>query len=41
VIKYRLASDKAAGKAWYKTMVTDSDYTEFKNFSKWLGVTQL
>lgn len=31
---------KAAGKAWYKTMVSDSDYTEFENFSKWLGVTQ-
>eukprot|EP01018_Ginkgo_biloba_P037627 Gb_00290 [translate_table: standard] len=31
---------KAAGKAWYQTMVSDSDYTEFENFSKWLGVTQ-
>jgi len=31
---------KAAGKSWYKTMVSDSDYTEFENFSKWLGVTQ-
>lgn len=31
---------KAAGKAWYQTMVSDSDYTEFDNFSKWLGVTQ-
>uniref|UniRef100_A0A0E0KK63 ENT domain-containing protein n=1 Tax=Oryza punctata TaxID=4537 RepID=A0A0E0KK63_ORYPU len=31
---------KAAGKAWYKTMISDSDYTEFENFSKWLGVTQ-
>jgi len=29
-----------ANKAWYKTMVSDSDYTEFENFSKWLGVTQ-
>ncbi|KAF6134923.1 hypothetical protein GIB67_002324 [Kingdonia uniflora] len=28
---------KAAGKAWYKTMVSDSDYTEFDNFSKWLA----
>jgi len=34
------AKVKAAGKAWYKTMVSDSDYTEFENFSKWLGVTQ-
>lgn len=31
---------KAAGKAWYNTMVSDSDYTEFDNFSKWLGVSQ-
>eukprot|EP01018_Ginkgo_biloba_P028177 Gb_21885 [translate_table: standard] len=31
---------KAAGKSWYQTMVSDSDYTEFENFSKWLGVTQ-
>uniref|UniRef100_A0A0D9W049 Large ribosomal subunit protein uL4 C-terminal domain-containing protein n=1 Tax=Leersia perrieri TaxID=77586 RepID=A0A0D9W049_9ORYZ len=31
---------KAAGKAWYKTMISDSDYAEFDNFSKWLGVTQ-
>lgn len=31
---------KAAGKGWYKTMISDSDYTEFDNFSKWLGATQ-
>ncbi|XP_058110086.1 large ribosomal subunit protein uL4-like [Magnolia sinica] len=31
---------KAAGKAWYETMISDSDYTEFENFSKWLGVTE-
>eukprot|EP00270_Netrium_digitus_P006771 TRINITY_DN194_c0_g1_i2.p1 TRINITY_DN194_c0_g1~~TRINITY_DN194_c0_g1_i2.p1 ORF type:complete len:378 (+),score=100.11 TRINITY_DN194_c0_g1_i2:73-1134(+) len=31
---------KEAGKAWYKTMISDSDYTEFENFSKWLGVAQ-
>ncbi|OIW01637.1 hypothetical protein TanjilG_14636 [Lupinus angustifolius] len=31
---------RAAGKAWYKTMVSDSDYAEFDNFSKWLGVSQ-
>ncbi|XP_066389538.1 large ribosomal subunit protein uL4z-like [Miscanthus floridulus] len=34
------AKVKAAGKAWYKTMISDSDYTEFENFTKWLGVTQ-
>ncbi|XP_039131353.1 60S ribosomal protein L4-like [Dioscorea cayenensis subsp. rotundata] len=33
------AAIKVAGKAWYKTMVSDSDYTEFDNFTKWLGVT--
>jgi len=31
---------KAAGKSFYRTMISDSDYTEFENFSKWLGVTQ-
>ena len=31
---------KAAGEAWYKTMISDSDYTEFEIFGKWLGVTQ-
>ncbi|XP_078180487.1 large ribosomal subunit protein uL4-like [Carex rostrata] len=31
---------KSAGKAWYKTMVSDSDYTEFESFSNWLGVTE-
>jgi len=31
---------KASGKAWYQTMISDSDYTEFENFSKWLGVSQ-
>ncbi|KAA0044041.1 hypothetical protein IC582_009464 [Cucumis melo] len=34
------AAVKAAGKAWYQTMISDSDYTEFDNFSKWLGVSQ-
>lgn len=34
------AAIKAAGKSWYKTMISDSDYTEFENFSKWLGVSQ-
>ncbi|KAG7567588.1 Ribosomal protein L4 domain superfamily [Arabidopsis thaliana x Arabidopsis arenosa] len=27
---------KAAEKAWYQTMISDSDYTEFDNFTKWL-----
>ncbi|CAK7342930.1 unnamed protein product [Dovyalis caffra] len=40
VSKEELAAAKAAGKAWYKTMISDSDYTEFENFSKWLGVSQ-
>ncbi|KAK8961708.1 60S ribosomal protein L4-1 [Platanthera guangdongensis] len=31
---------KVAGRAWYKTMISDSEYTEFENFSKWLGSTQ-
>jgi hypothetical protein len=31
---------KKAGSAWYKTMVSDSEYTEFENFTKWLGVSQ-
>ncbi|KAI3910068.1 hypothetical protein MKW92_042022 [Papaver armeniacum] len=30
----------AAGKAWYQTMISDSDYTEFDVFQKWLGVSQ-
>ncbi|XP_037477246.1 60S ribosomal protein L4-1-like [Triticum dicoccoides] len=34
------AKVKAAGKAWYETMISDSDYTEFDVFSKWLGVSQ-
>ncbi|KAJ6750084.1 hypothetical protein OIU85_000690 [Salix viminalis] len=40
VTKEELAAAKAAGKAWYKTMISDSDYTEFENFTKWLGVSQ-
>lgn len=34
------AKIKASGKAYYKTMISDSDYTEFEVFTKWLGVTQ-
>ncbi|KAL9269692.1 Large ribosomal subunit protein uL4z-like protein [Drosera capensis] len=35
-----LRAIKASGKSFYKTMISDSDYTEFENFSKWLGVSQ-
>ncbi|KAI3989872.1 hypothetical protein MKX01_040842 [Papaver californicum] len=31
---------RLAGKAWYQTMISDSDYTEFDVFQKWLGVSQ-
>ncbi|GLT79306.1 hypothetical protein SLA2020_507990 [Shorea laevis] len=34
------AAIKAAGKAWYQTMISDGNYTEFENFSKWLDVSQ-
>uniref|UniRef100_A0A2P2JPE7 Uncharacterized protein MANES_08G002600 n=1 Tax=Rhizophora mucronata TaxID=61149 RepID=A0A2P2JPE7_RHIMU len=40
ITKEEAAAAKTAGKAWYKTMISDSDYTEFENFSKWLGVSQ-
>ncbi|XP_043696612.1 60S ribosomal protein L4-like [Telopea speciosissima] len=40
VSKEEAAAVKAAGKAWYQTMISDSDYTEFDNFTKWLGVSQ-
>ena len=40
VSKEEASAIRAAGKAWYQTMVSDSDYTEFDNFSKWLGVSQ-
>ncbi|CAA7388082.1 unnamed protein product [Spirodela intermedia] len=38
--KEEAAAIRAAGKSWYHTMISDSDYTEFENFSKWLGATQ-
>ena len=38
--KEEASAIRAAGKAWYQTMISDSDYTEFENFSKWLGATQ-
>ncbi|CAI7763036.1 unnamed protein product, partial [Closterium sp. NIES-54] len=31
---------KKAGEAWYQTMISDSDYLEFENFTKWLGVSE-
>ncbi|TXG70125.1 hypothetical protein EZV62_005060 [Acer yangbiense] len=40
VTKEEAIAIKAAGKAWHQTMISDSDYTEFENFSKWLGVSQ-
>lgn len=39
-VQEEAAAIRAAGKSWYQTMISDSDYTEFENFSKWLGVTQ-
>ncbi|XP_065865793.1 large ribosomal subunit protein uL4-like [Euphorbia lathyris] len=38
--KEEAAAIKAAGKAWYNTMISDSDYAEFDIFSKWLNVSQ-
>ncbi|KAI8012100.1 60S ribosomal protein L4 [Camellia lanceoleosa] len=37
--KEEATKSKSAGKAWYQTMISDSDYTKFENFSKWLGVS--
>ncbi|CAI5932065.1 unnamed protein product [Closterium sp. NIES-65] len=31
---------KKAGESWYQTMISDSDYLEFENFTKWLGVSE-
>ncbi|KAL6185348.1 hypothetical protein ACLB2K_041482 [Fragaria x ananassa] len=41
VSKEEATTIKAAGKAWYKTMISDSDYTEFDVFQKWLGVSHV
>ena len=38
--KEELSTIKASGRAFYKTMISDSDYTEFDVFTKWLGVSQ-
>ncbi|KAF5737585.1 60S ribosomal protein L4 [Tripterygium wilfordii] len=40
ISKEEAAAIRAAGKQWFQTMISDSDYTEFDNFSKWLGVSQ-
>ncbi|RZC89885.1 hypothetical protein C5167_028951 [Papaver somniferum] len=40
ITKEESAAIRAAGKAWYQTMISDSDYTEFDVFQKWLGVSQ-
>ncbi|KAL0675888.1 hypothetical protein Bca4012_003869 [Brassica carinata] len=40
VTKEESLAIKAAGKSWYQTMISDSDYTEFDNFTKWLGASQ-
>ncbi|KAG6437377.1 hypothetical protein SASPL_102292 [Salvia splendens] len=40
ITKEEAASIKSASKGWYKTMISYSDYTEFENFTKWLGVSQ-
>ncbi|KAG5582588.1 hypothetical protein H5410_053215 [Solanum commersonii] len=40
ITKEEASAIRAAGTSWFKTMISDSDYTEFENFTKWLGVTQ-
>lgn len=40
ITKEEAAAIKAAGKSWYQTMISESDYAEFENFTKWLGVSQ-
>ncbi|MCL7022264.1 hypothetical protein MKW94_000603 [Papaver nudicaule] len=40
ISKEEAAAIRSAGKAWYQTMISDSDYTEFDVFHKWLGVSQ-
>ncbi|KAI3932305.1 hypothetical protein MKW98_025025 [Papaver atlanticum] len=39
ISKEESAAIRDAGKAWYQTMISDSDYTEFDVFQKWLGVS--
>ncbi|XP_009592380.1 large ribosomal subunit protein uL4 [Nicotiana tabacum] len=40
ITKEEASSIRSASHSWYKTMISDSDYAEFDNFSKWLGVSQ-
>ncbi|GJZ12351.1 60S ribosomal protein L4 [Tanacetum coccineum] len=40
ISKEEASKIKTASKAWYKTMISDSDYAEFDVFTKWLGVSQ-
>ncbi|KAH6803106.1 Ribosomal protein L4/L1 family [Perilla frutescens var. frutescens] len=40
ITKEESSAINAASRSWYKTMISDSDYTEFENFTKWLGVSQ-
>ncbi|KAL8484056.1 hypothetical protein ACS0TY_026666 [Phlomoides rotata] len=40
ITKEEASAIRTASKAWYKTMISDSDYAEFDNFSKWLAVSQ-
>ncbi|PHU28931.1 hypothetical protein BC332_01024 [Capsicum chinense] len=34
------STTRSVSHSWYKTMISDSDYAEFDNFSKWLKVSQ-
>ncbi|CAN4121610.1 unnamed protein product [Withania somnifera] len=40
ITKEEASAIRSASHSWYKTMISDSDYAEFDNFSKWLGVSQ-
>ncbi|KAL7133401.1 hypothetical protein ABFS83_12G138300 [Erythranthe nasuta] len=40
ITKEEASAIQSASKQWYKTMISDSDYTEFDNFTKWLGVSE-
>ncbi|MCE3215408.1 60S ribosomal protein L4 [Datura stramonium] len=40
ITKEEASAIRSAGTAWFKTMISDSDYTEFENLPKRLGVTQ-
>ncbi|KAL3327855.1 hypothetical protein AABB24_035494 [Solanum stoloniferum] len=40
ITKEEASAIRGASHSWYKTMISDSDYAEFDNFTKWLGVSQ-